>query len=106
VSGFASNPDSWFFIPKIKGQCEELVKTLNFDNLIIYRPGLLRCQRNEHRFLESMAVSFSNWLDFKNWWSISTDDLAKVIVLKSVQRLKLPIYIFEHSEIIQYLLEY
>jgi hypothetical protein len=28
VTGFASNPESMFYIPRIKGECEELVRML------------------------------------------------------------------------------
>ncbi len=81
MTGFASHPESRFFIPRIKGECENLVKELGFAQLVIYRPGLLRCQRSETRFLESVARFISNWIDSqRNWWSISTDDLARVMI--------------------------
>ena len=75
-----SHPDSAFFIPRVKGQCEELVKNLRFPKLVIYRPGLLRCDRHEVRILELAARKVSNLIDRWNWWSVASDDLAKVII--------------------------
>ena len=80
VTGYASNPDSSFFIPRIKGQCESQLEKLQFEKLFIYRPGLLRCQRSEFRPLEYIARLFSNVFDFKNWWSIKVEDLAEVMI--------------------------
>ena len=108
VTGYASHPDSYFFVPRIKGECEEFLKNLELSRLVIYRPGLLRCQRNETRMLESMARSISNWIDYqRNWWSISTDDLAAVMIhqfKKYFNQLEEPkVVILEHSEIVQVL---
>ena len=52
-----------------------------------------------------MARCISNWIDFKNYWSISTQDLAKVVIQVSLDTSKYPIdntnnvTIFEHGEI-------
>ena len=58
--------------------------------------------------LESMARSISNWIDYeRNWWSISTDDLAAVMIhqfKKYFNQLEEPkVVILEHSEIVQVL---
>merc|ERR1711971_960976 len=105
VSGFASNSNSWFYIPKIKGQCEDALMQMGLKSLFIYRPGLLRCSRKENRPLEWMARCISNWIDFKNYWSISTQDLAKVVIQVSLDTSKYSIdnsnnvTLFEHGEI-------
>ena len=68
-------------------------------------PGLLRCNRKENRPLEWMARCISNWIDFKNYWSISTQDLAKVVIQVSLDTSKHSIdntnnvTLFEHGEI-------
>ena len=52
-----------------------------------------------------MARCISNWIDFKNYWSISTQDLAKVVIQVSLNTLKYSIdnsnnvTLFEHGEI-------
>ena len=54
-----------------------------------------------------MARCISNWIDFKNYWSISTQDLAKVVIQVSLNTLKYSIdnsnnvTLFEHGEIVR-----
>ena len=96
MSGYASNPNSWFFIPRVKGECEEALKNLNFPKLTIYRPGLLRCSRNESRPLEFAARCLSNTFDKFDFWSISTLDLATAIVKTEQNQ---PILVLEHWQI-------
>ena len=104
VSGFASSPDSWFFIPRIKGECEQLVQSLNFDRLYIYRPGLLRCQRSgQRRPLEFVARCISQAIDLKNWWSVDTEDLAKVMIMVASSSSTTSSCIFEHNQIVNML---
>lgn len=40
-----SNKNSWFLYPRTKGEVEEGVAQLGFEKLVIYRPGLLLCDR-------------------------------------------------------------
>lgn len=40
-----SNKNSWFLYPRTKGEVEEKVAQLGFEKLVIYRPGLLLCDR-------------------------------------------------------------
>ncbi|TRY71974.1 hypothetical protein TCAL_12666, partial [Tigriopus californicus] len=80
VTGFMSNSSSRFFIPRVKGESEDLVAALQFQRLVIYRPGLLRCSRSEYRPWEHLAQWISSLVDFWNLWSISTDQLAEAMV--------------------------
>ncbi|PRP77284.1 hypothetical protein PROFUN_14353 [Planoprotostelium fungivorum] len=41
VSSMGANKNSWFLYPKTKGEIEESLKEMEFDRLIIYRPGFL-----------------------------------------------------------------
>ena len=108
VTGYASNPDSSFFIPRIKGQCESQLEKLQFEKLFIYRPGLLRCHRSESRPLEYIARVFSNVFDLKNWWSIKVEDLAEVMinVAKNHQNLEdlssKSVIVLEHQKIVSF----
>ena len=63
----------------------------HFESITIYRPGLLRLsegrkfrREKSSRMLEWTARQFSDIFDWGDWWSIRTDDLAKVIVQKSI----------------------
>lgn len=107
VTGFMSNSGSNFFIPRVKGESEDLVAALQFTRLFIYRPGLLRCSRSEYRPWEHLAQWLSSWMDFGNMWSISTKQLAEALVevaetqghdIKAVEK---DCIIFEHSDIIK-----
>ena len=101
VTGHASNPDSIFFIPRIKGESEMKLQDLQFEKLFIYRPGLLRCQRSESRPLESMARMFSNLFDVKDWWSIEVQDVADVIVrISKTHKNYNTLNILEHRDIV------
>ena len=112
VTGFATNPNSIFYIPKIKGQSEEMVKDIYWPqrpqeaatSLTIYRPGLLRCERAESRLLESIARFISNYLDDGlNWWSITTKDLASVIANQALESYpnETELKILEHRDIVK-----
>ena len=63
----------------------------HFESITIYRPGLLRLsdgrklrRENGFRIIEWIGREFSNWLDWRDWWSIKTDCLARVIVRRSI----------------------
>ncbi|XP_059087310.1 oxidoreductase HTATIP2-like isoform X2 [Tigriopus californicus] len=107
VTGFMSNSSSRFFIPRVKGESEDLVAALQFQRLVIYRPGLLRCSRSEYRPWEHLAQWISSLVDFWNLWSISTDQLAEAMVevvdmpancLKTDRK---DCHILEHKDIVQ-----
>ena len=89
-------------------QGEEKLKKLNFEQLVIFRPGLLRCNRIESRPIEKFTIILSNWLDIFEWWSVDTAYLAYVIVQEAIDCEKKPVglgslSIFEHSNIIRYM---
>ena len=67
--------------------CKYCLGTPGFEKIMIYRPGLLRLSRgmqmrrgNNFRLLEWMARQFCALFDWGDWLSISTDDLATVMV--------------------------
>ena len=76
----------------------------HFESITIYRPGLLRLsngrrlrRENGFRIIEWIGRELSNWLDWRDWWSIKTDYLARVIVRKSI----LTQDFLENNEILQ-----
>ena len=54
-----------------KGKIEEAVKTLGFDRVSVYRPGLLITPREETRLLEKCAQTLVPFLDRGSSKSIS-----------------------------------
>ena len=60
---------------------------IEFDQLFIYKPGLLQCDREESRPLEFVARKVSTVLDRNRWWSISTQGAdvgayIKILIVK------------------------
>ncbi|KAE9420081.1 hypothetical protein Angca_006740, partial [Angiostrongylus cantonensis] len=79
VTSAGSNEHSWFLYTKTKGETERDVGALQFDKLLIVRPGFLEGPREEYRFVESLANVFVKPLKlFSNSIAISTADVAKV----------------------------
>ena len=87
--------------------CKINIFVLNVKSRLwyIYRPGLLLCQREESRPLEAFGRALSAWLDIWSWWSISTSDVARVMVEHAVKnhldKAQHSLRILEHSEIVQ-----
>ena len=82
------------------------MKEINFDRLVVFRPGLLRCNRRERRYMEMCAIALSNWLDILEWWSVNTADLAQVIVQEAITSHGesigvCPYIMYEHCDIIR-----
>ncbi len=69
MSGFASDPSSHFFVPRVKGEGERaavVAATGPASSVVVYRPGLLRCpRREESRPMESVARWISDIVDVK-----------------------------------------
>ena len=75
----------------------------NFRSLTIYRPGLLRLadrrkfrREKSLRMLEWIARQFSGWFDWGDWWSIKTDDLAKVMIKRGVSSQEALLHVSNH----------
>jgi oxidoreductase len=54
VSSQGASASSWFLYPKTKGEIEEHLKTVGFETLDIYRPGLL-ARGDKARTVEKIA---------------------------------------------------
>ena len=76
-----------FLIPWISNNTD--IEKGVFERVFIYRPGLLRLsagrsRRREKSFrvFEWIARQFSDVFDLGDWWSISTDNLSRVMLAK------------------------
>ena len=67
----------------------------------------MKCERDESRPLEFVARKLSNVVDRNNLWSISTEELSKVIYYVSKYSFKYPngFHVFEHNEMTKILTE-
>lgn len=55
VSSLGANPESRFFYNRVKGQTEGLVSQLPYQTIGIFRPSVLKGQRQEWRPLERLS---------------------------------------------------
>lgn len=63
VSAYGANADSPWLYPRTKGRLEEYVSSLDYSSVVICRPGLLRGERREMRFGESLFGAMLDGLD-------------------------------------------
>ena len=84
VSSDGANKDSFFFYPKIKGALEEKVKSLDFNNIQIFRPPLLIRQDDLIRSGEKIGIKIFNRLSkiniFRSLKPLHVSDLAQKMI--------------------------
>ena len=85
ISSSGASSSSLMGYPKMKGQLEDAVKALDFDHVIVLRPGLIVGARDETRTAElvlrklaAAAGSLSNGL--KDFWAQDAEVIAKAAV--------------------------
>jgi uncharacterized protein YbjT (DUF2867 family) len=85
VSSVGANCNSKNFYLRVKGELEEAIDNLDYDQINIYRPSLLIGSRDETRFLEKLGQNFSFlinlllWGSLKKYRSINANRLATCI---------------------------
>ncbi|CAF0860079.1 unnamed protein product [Brachionus calyciflorus] len=87
VSSSGADKDSSFLYPQVKGQSEEAVKNLNFENSFMYRPKLLiGTNREEARFLERVFIGLTKPIQVVSPTLMSTpiDVLAKSMIANTI----------------------
>jgi uncharacterized protein YbjT (DUF2867 family) len=63
VSSVGADPDSSIFYSQVKGKLENIVITLPFWSIHIFRPSLLLGQRNEFRAAEAVSAIFARGIN-------------------------------------------
>ena len=96
-----SNVNSWFLYPSTKGKVEEAVKEMKFASLSIYRPGLLKCDRQESRLGEKFFRWLADLTDKNNSWSVSTSLVAKSMVVNSLKPSNSGVEVLDHCDILK-----
>ena len=96
-----ANVNSWFLYPQTKGQVEEDCKQLGFERLTIYRPGLLLCDRAEHRGGEKFFRWVASWFSQPSSWSIPTSMVAAAMVSTSLTPVSGSSTVLEHADIVK-----
>jgi hypothetical protein len=84
VSSLGANKNSFFFYPKIKGDLEEAVKSLNFKKIQIFQPPSLIRQSDLIRSGEKISIKFLKAFNklglLKSLKPLLVKDLAKKII--------------------------
>lgn len=101
VSSLGANPNSGSFYPRIKGELDEAVQDLPFDNTLILRPSFLDGSRDEFRLGERIGIAIAKVVckipGLKKYHPIKAETVAKAMIegLNSKQGK----HIFEAQEI-------
>ncbi|WP_405605618.1 NAD(P)H-binding protein [Polaribacter sp. Asnod1-A03] len=102
-SAFAS-ADSSFFYSKMKGQLDDDIKKLDFENTIIFKPPILE-RKDSKRTTEIWTVKaikfFNKFGILKKNKPISTEVLAQSMI-NALKKLKSGTHILEQQEILEY----
>lgn len=85
VSSNGANPNAFFLYTKTKGEIETELQNIEFEKLVIYRPTLLICQREDSRPGEFLAQKLLGSSFFHGNASIKTDDVAKGMLKYSLE---------------------
>ena len=79
VSAIEANPNSIFYYGRVKGEIEQALTELNFQNLLIFRPSLLAGKRDsDNRLGESIGTVFLKLFSFLIPNKFKLIDSAKV----------------------------
>ncbi|CAG4992578.1 hypothetical protein DYBT9275_00990 [Dyadobacter sp. CECT 9275] len=80
LSSFGASSDSGAIYLRIKGQLEEQIASLSFDQYIIFRPGILFRKKSD-RTIERLTVGLLSFLNalglFKKYQALPTTVLAQ-----------------------------
>ena len=83
ISAIGASTSSRIFYSKLKGEIEEAMKELKFDNCYIYQPSILIGARTESRPMEYLSQKLCPFFDLfmlgslKDYHSISATSIAK-----------------------------
>ncbi len=83
VSSIGANSKSALFYTRIKGELDDTVANLGFENLTILRPSYLSGERDEKRWMEELSlpiVGFVTKLILKKYRPISGGTVAKAMI--------------------------
>ncbi|PKP09732.1 MAG: NADH-quinone oxidoreductase subunit F [Bacteroidetes bacterium HGW-Bacteroidetes-4] len=84
VSSAGADAKSKIFYSRMKGQLDDAIKALGFENLILLKPSVLVGQRNETRFGETVGIVVGRWLTrmpgLKKYKPIEAVTVAKAMI--------------------------
>jgi uncharacterized protein YbjT (DUF2867 family) len=105
VSSAGATKNSLFFYPKIKGELEQELIKLPFENIYILRPSILLGNRNEKRlaeaFFQKMMIQLSFLMKgkFKKYAGIKAEQVAVKMVAFAQQKTEQKISVIENQQL-------
>ncbi|MBL7930997.1 MAG: NAD(P)H-binding protein [Bacteroidia bacterium] len=104
LSAYGASPKSNVFYSKMKGELEEGISKMGFDQYVIFRPGLL-LRKDTDRFAEKMSAGVLKFLNgiglIKRFKPLPTELLAKKLA-KAPEKLALGKHIIELEQIFEF----
>lgn len=85
VSSTGADPKSFFFYPRMKGELEEAVKTLGFERIHIFQPGILDRDSADERPLENFGLTAIRALNSVGLFKSQTPMPVKVLAEKMIK---------------------
>ena len=101
VSSVGASSKSRIFYTRMKGQLDEAVSNLEFENLVILRPSSLTGNREEKRILEVISIPITAFLTkfiFRRYRPISDTTVAKAMI-NAVLKINIIKTIWEGDEV-------
>lgn len=84
ISSLGADSTSRFFYPKMKGQLDEAVQKIGFEQLVIMRPSFLKGNRKSARFWESVGIKVADFFSFipglRKYKPIKARELARATI--------------------------
>jgi uncharacterized protein YbjT (DUF2867 family) len=92
ISSNGANPSARFGYMRMKGEIEEHIKELGFDQMVILRPGLIAGDREETRFAEGIIRKVAAGLgklsnSLKDPWAQEAEVIGKAAVSAGLKAL-------------------
>jgi uncharacterized protein YbjT (DUF2867 family) len=85
LSSAGASATSFFFYPRIKGQLENGMKMLEYENISIVQPSFIEAFRKEERRGERAAISVAKWLGriglLKRYAPVTSATVARAMVV-------------------------
>jgi uncharacterized protein YbjT (DUF2867 family) len=100
VSAVGANSKAKNFYLKLKGEVEEVVKTVGIRSVYIMRPSMLMGKREEYRFGEKVITPVMKALSFllpSKYKPIQAEDVAKAM-LRAAKKNEEGFYVWEYRE--------
>jgi uncharacterized protein YbjT (DUF2867 family) len=105
VSAIGSDPNSKVFYSRVKGEMENALKTIGFEQLSIFQPSMLTGARSEFRFGERIGIGIAKLIaplmlgGLRKYRPIQARNVARSMVTVAKRDMK-GISVLSYSEIV------